>query len=90
MIKPDILLEQYFQEVSKKPTKSFISSAELQSSIEFVCRCLSNKAPIRFLMACLLGKIYDPKVDIRKPYTEIGGKGIFWAEVSMNSMSNLL
>jgi DNA adenine methylase len=28
-------------------------------------------------MACLLGKLDDPKVDIRKPYTEIGGKGTY-------------
>ena len=28
-------------------------------------------------MACLLGKLDDSKVDIRKPYTEIGGKGIY-------------
>ena len=77
MIKPENLLEQYFQEVSQKPEKSFISGADLQSNVEFICRCLSNKAPIRFLMACLLGKIHDPKVDIRKPYTEIDGKGTF-------------
>ncbi|MEK7727404.1 MAG: restriction endonuclease, SacI family [candidate division KSB1 bacterium] len=56
---------------------SLIRDEDLRSKIEFVCRCLANKAPIRFLMACLLGKLDDPKVDIRKPYTEIGGKGSF-------------
>jgi len=28
-------------------------------------------------MACLVAKLSNPAIDIRKPYTEIGGKGIF-------------
>ncbi|MFN2415718.1 MAG: hypothetical protein ABR603_11285, partial [Pyrinomonadaceae bacterium] len=28
-------------------------------------------------MACLLAKLSDPSLDIRKPYTEIGGAGIY-------------
>jgi len=28
-------------------------------------------------MACLLGKLDNPMVDVRKPYTEIGGKGTY-------------
>ncbi|HJU56117.1 MAG TPA: hypothetical protein VJ715_16150, partial [Pyrinomonadaceae bacterium] len=31
----------------------------------------------RFLMACLVAKLSDPTLDIRKPYTEIGGAGIY-------------
>jgi len=54
-----------------------IEDDDLQGKIEFICRCLTNKAPIRFLMACLLGKIDDPKIDIRKPYTEIAGNGTY-------------
>jgi DNA adenine methylase len=71
------LLEKFYQEVQANPEKIFIGHDDLRAKIEFVCRCLTNKAPIRFLMACLLGKLDDPKVDIRKPYTEIGGKGTF-------------
>jgi DNA adenine methylase len=50
-----------------------VQSSEIQEKIEFICRCNSNKAPIRFLLSCLLAKIHNPQVDIRKPYTEIEG-----------------
>jgi len=74
---PAAILEKFYQEVRANPDKSLIGHDDLRAKIEFVCRCLTNKAPIRFLMACLLGKLDNPKVDIRKPYTEIGGKGTF-------------
>lgn len=77
MTDPAALLEKYYQDVRSKPDKSFLDDDELRAKIEFVCRCLTNKAPIRFLMACLLGKLDDSKVDIRKPYTEISGKGTY-------------
>jgi len=77
MTNPAALLEEFYQDVQKDFEESFIADNELRAKIEFVCRCLTNKAPIRFLMACLLGKLDDPKVDIRKPYTEIAGKGTY-------------
>lgn len=74
---PVAILEKFHQEVRTNPDKSLIRDKNLRAKIEFVCRCLTNKAPIRFLMACLLGKLDDSKLDIRKPYREIGGKGTF-------------
>lgn len=74
---PAAILEKFYQEVRANPNKNFIVADDLRAKIEFVCRCLTNKAPIRFLMACLLGKLDNPNVDIRKPYTEIAGKGNF-------------
>jgi hypothetical protein len=53
-----------------------VRDARAVSDIEFVCRC-SNQAGTRFLMACLVAKLSDPTLDIRKPYTEIGGAGIY-------------
>ncbi len=44
----------------------------MMSRVENVCRNRFNRAPARFLLACLLAKIHNPRVDIRKPYTEIG------------------
>src|SRR4030066_1495527 len=73
----DVVLEKYLKEVSSNTDKSFIDDNDIRSKIEFICHCLTNKAPIRFLLACLLGKLDSPKVDIRKPYTEIGGKGTY-------------
>ncbi len=77
MIDPAAILENSLNNVIPNPDKTFIDDDDLRAKIEFVCRCLTNKAPIRFLIACLLGKLDNPKVDIRKPYTEIGGKGIY-------------
>lgn len=65
------LLEKYYASSLKNKSKTFIKSEDLRSKIEFICRCNGTKGPIRFLMSCLLAKIDNPKVDIRKPYTEI-------------------
>lgn len=40
--------------------------------VEYVCRNIQNRAGVRLLMACLLAKIHNPTVDVRRPYTEIG------------------
>lgn len=77
MTDPSEFLEQIYREVRENPEKSLVSDDEMRAKIEFVCRCFTNKAPIRFLMSCLLGKLDNPSVDIRKPYTEISGKGTF-------------
>jgi DNA adenine methylase len=47
------------------------------SRAEFVCRNLQNRSGIRALLACLLAKIHNPHVDVRKPDTEIGGTDAF-------------
>lgn len=43
----------------------------------YVARNLKNRAGVRLLMACLVAKIHQPHVDIRKPYTEIGSEDAF-------------
>lgn len=49
----------------------------VRSRIEYVALCMSNRAGVRLLMACLLAKLHQPHVDIRNPYTEIGGDRSF-------------
>lgn len=71
------ILERVYSSVSKNKTQIVIAGKELQRKVEFICRCNSNKAPIRFLMSCVLAKIDKPQVDIRKPYTEIKGNDSF-------------
>ncbi len=72
-MKPNQILEVSVAEVGKNLTKPAINDSNLQAKVEFICRCNTNKAPIRFLLACLLAKIDRPEIDIRKPYTEIQG-----------------
>jgi len=45
--------------------------------VEYVCRNIQNRAGVRLLLACLLAKIHNPAVDVRKPYTEIGAPDSF-------------
>lgn len=72
-ITPTDILERLYQKAIDNVSKSAVKSMLIKERIEFICRCNANKAPIRFLMSCLLAKIHNPKVDIRKPYTEIEG-----------------
>lgn len=72
-ITPTDILENLYQKALSNLSKSAVKSAAIKEKVEYICRCNANKAPIRFLMSCLLAKIHNPKLDIRKPYTEIQG-----------------
>ncbi len=74
---PTEILENIYLKAFSNLTKSAVKLVSTREKIEFVCRCNSNKAPIRFLMSCLLAKTHNPKVDIRKPYTEIEGNDTY-------------
>lgn len=74
---PTELLEKIYLKAFSNLTKSAVKHANTRDKIEFICRCNSNKAPIRFLMSCLLAKSHNSNVDIRKPYTEIEGSDTF-------------
>ena len=76
-ITPTDILESFYQKALGNLSKSVVKSATIKEKVEFICRCNANKAPIRFLMSCLLAKIHNPKVDIRKPYTEIEGEDTY-------------
>jgi len=54
-----------------------ISNEDIQSRIDYVCRCIGNRAGVRLLMACMLAKMHRPEIDPRKPYTAIGGNESF-------------
>jgi len=75
-ITPTEILEKVYQQANECLSKSVVKTVT-KEKVEFVCRCNSNKAPIRFLMSCLLAKIHNPTVDIRKPYTEIEGNDTY-------------
>jgi len=54
-----------------------VTDAGIYDSLNYVCRCMSNRACVRLLMACLLAKLDNPNVDPRKPYTEINTTDCF-------------
>lgn len=74
---PREILEQALTRASSDLTRPLFRNKEVRERVEYVCRCLRNRAGVRLLMTCLLAKIDRPHLDPRKPYTEIGGADSF-------------
>ena len=74
---PKEILETIAKKAEANLGSSVITDSAIKEKIEFVCKCLSNRAGVRLLMACMLGKLDSPTVDPRNPYTEIGSDNCF-------------
>src|SRR5258708_6162813 len=70
---PVEILQTALTQASAHLSESFIEDTKIRERVEFVCRCIQNRAGARVLLAGLLAKISKPHIDIRKPYTEIHG-----------------
>jgi hypothetical protein len=73
---PEQILASIYNRASVEAV-TVIDNRLIRERVDYVCRCMSNRAGVRLLMSCLLGKIDRPNVDPRKPYTEIGGDDSF-------------
>jgi hypothetical protein len=71
------ILQAIYERATATLAKTVITDTTICERVDYVCRCISNRAGVRLLMSCLLGKLNDPNVDPRKPYTEIGGTDSF-------------
>ncbi|MBI5970940.1 MAG: restriction endonuclease, SacI family [Deltaproteobacteria bacterium] len=74
---PEQILHKIYTKASATIHKTVVSDKVIRERVEYVCRCTSNRAGVRLLMSCLLGKLDNPKIDPRKPYTEIGASDSF-------------
>lgn len=74
---PNQILERLYAKVELAQNTPQVKNAAILERIEYVARCLSNRAGVRLLMACMLAKIDRPHVDPREPYTEIEGDSSF-------------
>jgi hypothetical protein len=74
---PPQILSRTYEKATAAGTNTLVPDPSMRSRVDYVCRCTSNRAGARLLMACLLAKVHDPKVDPRKPYTEIGDPDSF-------------
>jgi DNA adenine methylase len=74
---PSAILDQALARAASNQWTPQVQDAQVLERIEYVCRCLRNRAGVRLLMAGLLAKIDRPSVDLRKPYTEIGGSDVY-------------
>lgn len=77
MANPAEILERLHERATRDVNAPVVSRNEIQTRIDYVARCPSNRAGVRLLMACLLAKVANPWVDPRQPYTEIGGEQCF-------------
>lgn len=73
---PDEILQAAYASVQRALNAPFIDNTDILNRVMIVSR-RTPRAAVRVLLACLLAKIHRPEVDIRKPYTEIGGADAF-------------
>lgn len=71
------ILEQAYAEAAHDLNDFKIKETAILEKVEYICRCQSNRAAVRLLLACLLAKLEHPEYDPRKPYTEIGTEDSF-------------
>ena len=74
---PPEILERLLARALRCTSTPEVKDQKILARIEYVSRCLSNRAAVRLLMSCMLAKIDRPQVNPLKPYTEIGGKDCF-------------
>lgn len=74
---PEQILQGTYERAAASHKKSVISDTAIRERVDYVCRCMTNRAGVRLLMSCLLAKLDNPNVDPRNPYTEIGGDNSF-------------
>ena len=72
MPEPSTILSAALKRASQAGNKRLINDETYSEKVAFVARNPQNRAGARLLLACLLAKIHTPRVNIRKPYTEIG------------------
>lgn len=70
---PIDILESSLHRAETSRDAPIVEDDQIRGRIESVARCLSNRAGVRLIVACLLAKVHQPQYDIRQPYTEIGG-----------------
>ena len=74
---PEDILRGIYERAGAALGTSVIPDINIRERATYVCRCTSNRAGVRLLMSCLLGKLDKPNVDPRKPYTKIGDSDSF-------------
>lgn len=74
---PEQILQDIYNRAAATLGKTVVKDTGIRERVDYVCRCMSNRAGVRLLMSCLLAKLDQPQIDPRMPYTEIGTKDSF-------------
>jgi hypothetical protein len=75
-IDPTDLLNTLLNRSLSQLNRSWVDET-IAHQVQYVACNLKNRAGVRLLMACLLAKLHEPTIDVRKPYTEIGDPDSF-------------
>jgi hypothetical protein len=70
---PDEILALAYQRALTHLAMPLVGDPDIFERVYAVARSLQNRACVRLLLASLLAKVDRPEIDIRKPYTAIGG-----------------
>ncbi len=73
----DKILAAILSTAESRLNRRDVKDSEVHDRLDYICRCISNRACVRLLMACLLAKLDNPNLDPRKPYTEINTPDCF-------------
>lgn len=74
---PEEILAGVYHTVAADPDTPRIEQDAIRERVALVSRNISNRAGVRLILTCALAQVHDPSVDVRKPYTEIGGGDTF-------------
>ena len=74
---PDQILSEAYQRATASLDSPLVHDPRIVDRVELVSRNIQNRAGVRLLLACLLAKVHNPNVDIRKPYTKIGDEDVY-------------
>lgn len=77
MATPAEILDVSFRRAEADLNTPLVADPAVSEKVEYVARNLQNRAVVRLLLACLLAKVHQPQLDVRKPYTEISGEDSF-------------
>lgn len=69
---PRQIIETVVSKVQESKEAMFVDDPAVRARIDYICRCLGNRAGVRLFMSCMLAKLDRPSVDPREPYTKIG------------------
>ena len=65
--------------------KSVIPDIYIRERAAYVCHCTSNRAGVRLLMSCLLGKLDKPALTRANPILKSAIQTVFPAAPTMNN-----
>ncbi|GAK58152.1 hypothetical protein U27_05125 [Candidatus Vecturithrix granuli] len=87
------ILEQAYAEAAHDLTDFKIKETAILEKVEYICRCQSNRAAIRLLLACLLAKLEHPEVVLRLQFLTVSDLfvifSIYFTEFARNFWMNI-